>query len=59
MQQQKNTYHFYVKKLYISEYDAPDDFECIWQMEKKDGLGTQKGKKQNIKVEKLFVYNGK
>ena len=48
-----------VKKLYISEYDAPDDFECIWQMEKKDGLGTQKGKKQNIKVEKLFVYNGK
>lgn len=46
-------------KIFMSEYDAPDDFECIWQMEKKDGLGTQKGKKQNIKVEKLFVYNGK
>lgn len=48
-----------VKKLYISEYDAPSDFKCIWQMEKKDSLGTQKGKKQNTKVEKLFVYKGK
>ena len=48
-----------VKNLYISEYDAPDDFECIWQMEKKDSLGTQKGKKQNTKVEKLFVYKGR
>ena len=48
-----------VKKLYVSEYDAPDDFECIWQMKKKDSLGTQKGKKQNTKVEKLFVYKGK
>lgn len=48
-----------VKKLYVSEYNTPDDFECIWQMEKKDGLGTQKGKKQNTKVEKLFVYKGK
>ena len=48
-----------VKKLYISEYDAPSDFKCIWQMDKKDSLGTQKGKKQNTKVEKLFVYNGK
>lgn len=36
-----------------------DDFECIWQMEKKDGLGRKKGKKQNTKVEKLFVYKGR
>ena len=48
-----------VKKLYVSEYDAPSDFKCIWQMDKKDSLGTRKGKKQNTKVEKLFVYNGK
>ena len=48
-----------VKKLYVSEYDAPSDFKCIWQMEKKDGLGRQKGKKQNTKVEKIFVYKGK
>lgn len=48
-----------VKHLYISEYDAPEDFECIWQMEKKDSLGTQKGKKQNTKVEKLFTLKKK
>ena len=47
------------KHVYISEYDAPDDFKCIWQMKKKDGLGRKKGKKQNIRVEKLFVYCGK
>lgn len=45
-----------VKRLYISEYEAPDDFECIWQKEKKDSLGRKKGKKQNTKIEKLFVY---
>lgn len=47
-----------VKALYVSEYDAPFDFECVWQMEKKDALGTRKGKRQNTKVEKLFVYKG-
>ncbi len=47
------------KHVYISEYDAPDDFKCIWQMKKKDGLGRKKGKKQNTKIEKLFVYCGK
>ena len=46
------------KKLYVSEYDAPDDFECIWQMDKKDGLGRRKGMKQNIKTEKLFIFKG-
>lgn len=47
-----------VKALYISEYDAPFDFKCIWQMEKKDALGRKQGKKQNTKIEKLFVYKG-
>lgn len=47
-----------VKKLFVSEYEAPDDFKCVWQMKKKDGLGTYKGKKQKTKIEKLFVYNG-
>ena len=47
-----------VKKLFISEYEAPDDFKCVWQMKKKDGLGTYKGKRQKTKIEKLFVYNG-
>lgn len=45
--------------VYVSEYTAPDDFKCIWQMKKKDGMGTtKKGRKQNTKIEKLFVYNG-
>lgn len=48
-----------VKALYISEYEAPFDFKCIWQRGKKDGLGTRKGEKQNTKIEKLFVYNNK
>lgn len=43
-------------ELYISEYTAPADFKCIWQMKRKDGMGTyKKGQKQNIKVEKLFT----
>jgi len=46
--------------VYVSEYVAPDDFKCIWEKKKKDGMGTtKKGVKQNIKTEKLFIYNGK
>lgn len=47
--------HKNVKSLYISEYWMPDNFKCIWQMEKKDGLGRKKRSKQNTKIEKLFV----
>ena len=46
--------------VYVSEYEAPDDFKCVWEKKKKDGMGTTKtGKKQDEKVERLFVYNGK
>jgi DNA adenine methylase len=45
-------------KIFVSEYEAPDDFKCIWSMEKKDGMGTTKcGCKQKTKVERLFVYD--
>lgn len=45
--------------VYVSEYTAPDDFKCIWEMKKKDGMGTtKKGEKQDIRVERLFVYAG-
>lgn len=45
--------------IYISEYDAPSDFKCVWQKNVPDGMGTTKnGRKQNRKIEKLFVYNG-
>lgn len=40
--------------VYISEYSAPSDFECIWRKSVKETVG----KNVNQKVEKLFVYNG-
>jgi hypothetical protein len=43
----------------VSEYNAPEDFKCIWSAEKKDGMGTTHfGVKQNVKTERLFVYGG-
>ena len=43
--------------VYVSEYEAPSDFECIWSMKKKDGMGTTKmGNKKKTKIEKLFVF---
>jgi DNA adenine methylase len=42
--------------IYVSEYNAPSDFTCIWEKEKHDGMGTTlNGAKQNIKIEKLFT----
>lgn len=44
-------------KVFISEYNAPDDFECIWQQEVKSSLsanGVSGGNKTS--VEKLFIY---
>ena len=40
----------------ISEYDMPDDFECIWQKETKCTIDSNKvsGDKNNNRVEKLF-----
>ena len=44
----------------VSEYMAPDDFKCIWKGRKPDGMGTtKKGKKQKVKIEKLFICNAK
>lgn len=44
-------------KVFISEYQAPDDFICIWQQEVKSSLsanGKSGGSKKSI--EKLFVH---
>lgn len=40
-------------KVFVSEYDAPDDFRCIWEMEIKSSLDHKKAKNA---VEKLFVH---
>ena len=46
--------------IYVSEYEAPYDFKCVWSQEKKDGMGTTlEGKKQKYVTEKLFIYDKK
>ena len=42
-------------EIFISEYDAPDDFKCIWQMEVTNSMNTTKTYKP---IEKLFKYKG-
>ena len=46
--------------VFVSEYDAPDDFECVWSQEVKSSLsanGVCGGSKKS--VEKLFKVNPK
>jgi DNA adenine methylase len=40
-------------EVYCSEYNAPEDFICIWEKELTTGLDTKSTKKD---VEKLFVH---
>lgn len=39
-------------KVFISEYNAPDDFICIWQK----GINTNLGSKSKTAIEKLFIH---
>lgn len=39
-------------EVYISEYKAPDDFECIWSKQIISDLACQP------RIEKLFIYKG-
>lgn len=46
-------------KVFVSEYNAPDDFKCVWQKTAKSSLsanGVIGGNK--VSIEKLFTYNG-
>lgn len=43
-------------KVFISEYNAPNDFECIWSMEVNSSLTKDTGSKKA--TEKLFIYKG-
>lgn len=40
--------------VFISEYNAPDDFECVWEKTVNNSLTKDTGGKQG--VEKLFIY---
>lgn len=42
--------------VFISEYNAPDDFECVWQKSIVSSLTKDTGSKRGI--EKLFKYTG-
>jgi site-specific DNA-adenine methylase len=43
----------------ISEYNMPEEFECIWQKETKVNFDSNRtsNDEKNIRVEKLFTYN--
>lgn len=45
----------------ISEYNMPDDFECIWQKETKVNFDSNRtsNDNKNKRVEKLYIYNKK
>lgn len=40
--------------VFISEYVAPDDFECVWQGEVKTNFASQRSEATHNAVEKLF-----
>ena len=42
--------------LFVSSYDAPNDFKCVWSKTHKL-TGEQKNNKNKERVEKLFVFN--
>lgn len=42
--------------IFVSEYNAPDDFECVWHKEIVSSLTQDTGSKKA--VEKLFRYKG-
>lgn len=43
--------------VFVSEYNAPDDFECVWQKTVNNTLTKETGSKQG--VERLFVKRGR
>ena len=44
--------------IYTSSYIAPEDFSCVWQIERKTCLNTKSGGKED-RTEKLFKFKGK
>ena len=42
--------------VFVSEYKAPDDFECIWQGEVKTNFASNRKEATHKAVEKLFRY---
>ncbi len=40
--------------VFVSEYNAPSDFECVWQGEIKTNFASQRNEATHKAVEKLF-----
>jgi DNA adenine methylase len=45
--------------VFVSEYNAPDDFECVWEGEVKTNFASTRKKATHNAVEKLFKVNPK
>jgi len=45
-----------IHDIYVSEYKAPKDFECVWSIVRKTELNTKHGK--SVRVERLFKFKG-
>ena len=44
-------------QVFISEYNAPDDFECVWQQEVKSSLSANgKAGGNKVSIERLFIH---
>lgn len=43
--------------VFVSEYNAPDDFECVWEGEQKTNFSSTRKKATHNAVEKLFTYS--
>lgn len=46
-------------KVFISEYNAPNDFKCVWSKEHLANFDCNRGDdtKKKVRIEKLFTYN--
>jgi len=42
--------------VFVSEYNAPQDFECIWQGEIKTNFASQRTEATHKATEKLFIF---
>ena len=45
--------------VFVSEYNAPDDFECVWQGEIKTNFASQRKVATHNAIEKLFKVTNK
>jgi len=45
--------------IFVSEYSAPEDFECIWSKKLTSSISARAGNQTATQsIEKLFKYNG-